>query len=67
MLGQYPRGCHRFNVVLQPTEFPSVLGSYVNSVNRVFYFVAAMAAACASVLWGIGRIDVRKKDKKSKF
>lgn len=34
--------------------------AYSNSIDRVFYLVAAVAAMCALVLWGMRWKDVRK-------
>ena len=47
-------------------DLPGVLIAYANSIDRVFYLVAAVGAACALVLWGMGWHDLRKKDSKQK-
>ncbi|KAF2269978.1 efflux pump [Lojkania enalia] len=55
-------GATGFRAVVQPNDLPGVLSAYANSVDRVFYLVAAVAGACAIVLWGMGWHDLRKKD-----
>jgi hypothetical protein len=55
-------GATGFRSILLPDELSGVLASYANSIDRVFYLVAAVAAACAIVLWGMGWTDLRKKD-----
>lgn len=54
-------GATGFRKIVQPDQLPGVLASYANSVDRVFYLVAAVAAACSVVLWGMGWTDLRKK------
>ncbi len=54
-------GATGFRAVVQPSDLASVLDAYASSVDRVFYLVAAVAAACALVLWGMGWQDLRKK------
>ncbi|XXH01448.1 hypothetical protein Hte_007808 [Hypoxylon texense] len=55
-------GATGFRAIVQPGDLPGVLAAYANSIDRVFYLVAAVAAACAIVLWGMGWHDLRKKD-----
>lgn len=54
-------GATGFRAIVGPEDLPAVLVAYANSIDRVFYLVAAMAAACALVLWGMGWKDLRKK------
>jgi hypothetical protein len=54
-------GATGFRAILRPEELPPVLAAYANSVDSVFYLVAAVATACSIVLWGMGWIDLRKK------
>ncbi|KAJ8062112.1 hypothetical protein OCU04_008673 [Sclerotinia nivalis] len=56
-------GATGFRKVVQPRDLPSVLVAYANSIDRVFYLVAAMASACGIALWGMGWQDIRKKNK----
>lgn len=55
-------GASGFRAIVQPTHLQSVLVAYSNSIDRVFYLVAAVAAMCGLVLWGMGWKDVRKSD-----
>lgn len=55
-------GATGFRTFVKPGDLPGVLHAYANSIDRVFYLVAAMAAACAIFCWGMGWNDVRKKD-----
>ncbi|KAK9438051.1 efflux pump [Metarhizium brunneum] len=55
-------GATGFRTIVQPDNLPGVLAAYANSIDRVFYLVAAVASACALVLWGMGWHDLRKKD-----
>ncbi|KAF4633295.1 hypothetical protein G7Y89_g4835 [Cudoniella acicularis] len=55
-------GATGFRAIVEPNDLPGVLVAYANSIDRVFYLVAAMAAMCGVVLWGMGWQDLRKKD-----
>ncbi|KAI0148070.1 efflux pump [Hypoxylon sp. NC0597] len=57
-------GATGFRAIVQRDDLPGVLAAYAVSVDRVFYFVAAVAAACIVVLWGMGWHDLRTKDHK---
>lgn len=54
-------GATGFHAIVQPADLAGVLAAYANSVDRVFYIVAAVAAACGVVLWGMGWRDLREK------
>lgn len=56
-------GATGFGAIVQSRDLPAVLAAYATSVDQVFYLVAAIASACALVLWGIGWHDLREKDK----
>ncbi|RYP66871.1 hypothetical protein DL769_005903 [Monosporascus sp. CRB-8-3] len=56
-------GATGFRGIVSQDDLPGVYVAYANSIDRVFYLVAAMAAACGLVLWGMGWKDLRKKDK----
>lgn len=47
-------GATGFQAIVQPEDLPGVLLAWANSVDRVFYLVAAVAAGCSIVLWGMG-------------
>ena len=55
-------GATDFRSVTHPESLQGVLVAYANSVDRVFYLVAAMAATCGIFLWGLGWYDLRKKE-----
>ncbi|KAI1800663.1 efflux pump [Daldinia bambusicola] len=57
-------GATGFRAIVSSEDLPGVLGAYAVSVDRVFYFVAAIAAACIVVLWGMGWRDLRTQGKK---
>ncbi|KAI1370090.1 major facilitator superfamily domain-containing protein [Hypoxylon crocopeplum] len=57
-------GATRFRAVVGDGDLDGVLIAYANSIDRVFYLVSAMAAACIIVLWGMGWTDLRKKDER---
>lgn len=55
-------GATGFRTLVEPDDLPNVLVAYAKSIDRVFYLVAAAAAMCGVVLWGMGWQDLRKKD-----
>lgn len=56
-------GATGYRLILEnPGDLEAVEAAYAASVARVFYLVASVAAACGLVLWGMGWIDLRKKD-----
>jgi len=54
-------GATGFRAIVAPNELHGVLVAYANSIDHVFYFVAAVAAMGAIVLWGMGWQDLRPK------
>lgn len=54
---------HLSMLVLQvkPAVLSSVLVAYANSIDHVFYFVAAVAGMGGIVLWGMGWQDLSAK------
>ncbi|KAI1384507.1 MFS general substrate transporter [Hypoxylon trugodes] len=57
-------GATGFRAIVQGDDLPGVLIAYVVSIDRVFYLVAGVAAACIIVLWGMGWQDLRTKGNK---
>ncbi|KAK4116025.1 MFS general substrate transporter [Canariomyces notabilis] len=55
-------GATGYRAIVSSEDLPGVIVAYANSIDRVFYLVAGMAAACGLVLWGMGWKDLRKKD-----
>ncbi|KAI2603716.1 MFS general substrate transporter [Hypoxylon sp. NC1633] len=55
-------GSTSFRLIVSPEDLPAVIDAYANSIDRVFYLVAASAAACGVALWGMGWHDMRKRD-----
>ena len=43
-------GATGFRRVVQPADLQAILAAYANSIDKVFYLVAAVAAACLIVL-----------------
>ncbi|KUJ18477.1 MFS general substrate transporter [Mollisia scopiformis] len=54
-------GATGFRAIVDADDLSGVLKAYANSIDRVFYLVAAMAAMCGVVLWGMGWQDLRKR------
>lgn len=54
-------GATGFRDQMGTAEVSGVLVTYANSLNRIFYLVAAFASASAIFIWGIGWQDLRKK------
>ncbi|KAF2757491.1 MFS general substrate transporter [Pseudovirgaria hyperparasitica] len=59
-------GATGFRRFVATEDLAGVLVAYSNSVDRVFYLVAGVAAACSLVLWGMGWRDLRKPEEKPK-
>ncbi|KAI0023437.1 efflux pump [Xylariomycetidae sp. FL0641] len=55
-------GATGFRAIVQRDDLPAVLDAYAVSIDRVFYFVAAVASAGIVVLWGMGWHDLRTKN-----
>lgn len=55
-------GATAFRSVVAPGQLGGVLKAYADSLDNTFYLVAASAATCIIVLWGMGWKDLRKKD-----
>ncbi|EPE28198.1 MFS general substrate transporter [Glarea lozoyensis ATCC 20868] len=53
-------GATGFRSFTSPADLPGVLKAYANSIDRIFYFAAALAAVCGIFLWGMGWHDLRK-------
>lgn len=55
-------GATGFKAIVPQAELPAVLVAYANSIDKTFYLVAAMAAACGICCWGMGWNDIRVRD-----
>ena len=54
-------GATEFRGFVSPQDMHNVLAAYATSVDRVFYFAAALCVASFASAWGMGMNDVRKK------
>ncbi|KAI1074270.1 MFS general substrate transporter [Whalleya microplaca] len=54
-------GATNFRSTVGSGDLPGVLDAYSNSMNRVFYLVAALAAVSSIFIWGMGWKDLRKR------
>lgn len=54
-------GATGFRAVVDDADLPGVLVAYSNSINRVFYLIASIAALCGVFVWGMGWNDIRRK------
>jgi hypothetical protein len=60
-------GATGFRAIVAENDLPAVLVAYSNSIDRAFYLIAGMAAACGIFVWGMGWHDVRKTSEVSKI
>lgn len=58
-------GVSGFRSFVSAEDLPGVSTAYANSIDRIFYLAAGMAAANGIFVWGMGWHDVRKKDEGS--
>jgi hypothetical protein len=54
-------GATGYRSLVQPGDLNAVLKAYANSIDRVFFLVAALAASASIFVCGMGWHDVRKK------
>ena len=54
-------GATSFREIVDPADLGGVVIAYSNSVDRVFYLVAALVTVSGIFIWGIGWQDLRKK------
>ena len=54
-------GATGFRSLVQPGDLNAVLKAYANSIDHVFFLVAALAALCSIFVWPMGWYDIRKK------
>ncbi|KAI0804931.1 major facilitator superfamily domain-containing protein [Xylaria sp. FL0064] len=54
-------GATGYRSLVQPGDLNAVLKAYANSIHRVFFLVAALAASASIFVCGMGWHDVRKK------
>jgi hypothetical protein len=55
-------GATGYRSLVQPSDLNAVLKAYADSIDHVFYLVAALAACCGVFACGMGWNDVRKKN-----
>ncbi|KAK1990109.1 major facilitator superfamily transporter [Colletotrichum falcatum] len=53
-----------FRTVVPQAELPGVLTAYSRSIGEVFYLLVAMGGMAFALAWGMGWVDIRKKDGK---
>jgi hypothetical protein len=53
-------GATRFRSIVNAQELPGVLVAYSNSLDRVFYLVAAVGVMSWFAAWGMGWKDIRE-------
>ena len=53
-------GATNFRKIVSPGDIPGVLIAYSNSLDRVFYLVAAAGVVAWCAAWGMGWKDIRK-------
>jgi hypothetical protein len=58
-------GATGFRSIIKPQDLPAVILAYSNSVDWVFYLVAASGAMAVITAQGMGWVDVRKHQKKA--
>lgn len=55
-------GATGFRAIVPAVDLPAIVMVIADSVDRVFYLVAAVAAVCGVVLWGMGWTDLRRRE-----
>ena len=58
-------GATNFRKIVSTEDLPGVLVAYSNSLDRVFYLVAAAGVVAWCAAWGMGWQDIRKTKKES--
>ena len=58
-------GATGFRGLARPEDIPGILVAYSNSLDRVFYLVAAAGVAAWLSAWGMGWKDIRKSGENS--
>lgn len=56
-------GATKFRGIVSPQDLQGVLVAYSNSLDRVFYLVAAVAAVSWFAAWGMGWKDIRQAER----
>jgi len=54
-------GATAFRQIVPSSDLAGVLDAYADSIDRVFYMAAAMAAACFVFAFGMGWKNLKKK------
>ncbi|EFQ33939.1 major facilitator superfamily transporter [Colletotrichum graminicola M1.001] len=55
-----------FRTVVPQADLPGVLMAYSRSIGEVFYLLVALSGVIFVLAWGMGWVDIRKKDDKKK-
>ncbi|KAI2607138.1 major facilitator superfamily domain-containing protein [Hypoxylon fragiforme] len=58
-------GATSFRDLVSPQDLPSVLVAYSDSIDNVFYLVAAAGVGGFFAAWGMGWYDIRQKNRES--
>ncbi|KAK2015900.1 major facilitator superfamily transporter [Colletotrichum eremochloae] len=53
-----------FRKVVSQADLPGVLTAYARSIGEVFYLLVALGGVSFALAWGMGWVDIRKKDGK---
>ncbi|KDN62611.1 putative major facilitator superfamily transporter [Colletotrichum sublineola] len=53
-----------FRKVVSQDDLPGVLTAYARSIGEVFYLLVALGGVSFALAWGMGWVDIRKKDDK---
>ncbi|KAI0964897.1 major facilitator superfamily domain-containing protein [Xylaria arbuscula] len=60
-------GATRFRDFVPADDLHGVLVGYSNAIDQVFYLLAGLTATGILVLWGMGWVDIREKNKEGAF
>ncbi|KAI0198064.1 major facilitator superfamily domain-containing protein [Astrocystis sublimbata] len=60
-------GATQFRAFVPSSELRNVLVGYATAIDQVFYLLAGLTAIGIIVLWGMGWVDIRKKEAPSEI
>lgn len=55
-------GAYGFIDIVPTGQLGTVLVAYAESIDRVFYMAVGLAGVCFTFAWGLGWVDIRKKE-----